>query len=295
LSTPETLCDYEGSRYRTEFWGEGREYEDLVERIALRKLLPAAGERLAELGAGFGRLADLYSGYRQVILLDPARSMLQEAQERHGSARHILYVRGDVNNLPLAGAACDALVMVRVMHHLSDVPRALAEIGRSLAGQGTLVAEYANKRNLKSIGRYLLRRQSWSPFALAPVEFAPLHFDFHPVWMAERLRESGLVTQQALAVSTFRLALLKRLIPARVLAGVDGLLQRSMGAWCKLSPSVFVRAAPREAAYQPLPEHPFRCPACHCQRLAENTEGLVCSTCRRHWPIIDGIYDFGEH
>ena len=28
------ICDYEGSAYRTEFWGQGREYEDAVERVA---------------------------------------------------------------------------------------------------------------------------------------------------------------------------------------------------------------------------------------------------------------------
>ena len=35
------VCDYEGSDYRTRFWdGQGRDYEDLVERLALRRLLP---------------------------------------------------------------------------------------------------------------------------------------------------------------------------------------------------------------------------------------------------------------
>ena len=75
------ICDYEGTSYRAEFWdGHGREYEDLAERSALRRLLPPRGRRLLEVGAGFGRLADLYSGYDQIILLDYARSGLREAQ-----------------------------------------------------------------------------------------------------------------------------------------------------------------------------------------------------------------------
>ena len=50
------ICDYEGSRYRTDFWeGQNREYEDRVERVAMQKLLPPRGERLLEIGAGFGR------------------------------------------------------------------------------------------------------------------------------------------------------------------------------------------------------------------------------------------------
>ena len=72
------VMDYEGSQWRTEFW-QGRQYEDAVERIALAKTLPARGTRLVEIGAGFGRLADLYRGYDQIILLDYARSMLKDA------------------------------------------------------------------------------------------------------------------------------------------------------------------------------------------------------------------------
>ena len=49
------ICDYEGTSYRARFWeGQGREYEDLAERIALRRLLPPEGDRLLELGAAFG-------------------------------------------------------------------------------------------------------------------------------------------------------------------------------------------------------------------------------------------------
>ena len=32
-----SICDYEGSNYRTEFWeNQGRDYEDKAERVALR-------------------------------------------------------------------------------------------------------------------------------------------------------------------------------------------------------------------------------------------------------------------
>ena len=76
------ICDYEGSNYRTEFWEErGRDYEDRVERIALRRLLPRRGYRLLEIGAGFGRLTNEYDGFDQVVLLDYSLSQLQYAQE----------------------------------------------------------------------------------------------------------------------------------------------------------------------------------------------------------------------
>ena len=63
--------------------GQARwEYEDLAERIALRRLLPPKGRRLMDIGAGFGRLSEFYSGYEQVVMLDYSRSLLRQAQQR---------------------------------------------------------------------------------------------------------------------------------------------------------------------------------------------------------------------
>ena len=65
------VIDYEGSQYRTDFWIDGgRDYEDATERLALQQLMPPKGARIAEIGAGFGRLADLYLGYEQIVLFD---------------------------------------------------------------------------------------------------------------------------------------------------------------------------------------------------------------------------------
>ena len=100
------IMDYEGSRWREEFW-RGREYEDQVERIAITNLLPPTGKRLTEIGAGFGRLADLYRGYDLVILLDYARSMLKDARDRLGNDPRFIFVAADLYNLPFATNALD--------------------------------------------------------------------------------------------------------------------------------------------------------------------------------------------
>jgi ubiquinone/menaquinone biosynthesis C-methylase UbiE len=285
------ICDYEGTSYRAFFWeGQGREYEDLAERLALSRLLPPQGERLLDVGAGFGRLADLYQGYRQVILLDYATSGLREAQERLGRSERFIYVAADLYRLPLAQGTCDTVVSVRVLHHLVDVPAALQQMAWALRPGGACVLEYANKRNLKAILRYLAGRQKWSPFSKEPYEFAALNFDFHPAWIKRALAKAGFVVEAELAVSYFRHPLLKRLVPARRLAAWDGLLQRT-GAVCKLSPSVFVRgrtAGSGSLRYEPL----FRCPTCGCQNLSQAQDGLVCPACGAAWGVVDGIYDF---
>lgn len=292
VSSPDhAICDYEGTSYRARFWaGQGREYEDLAERIALRRLLPPRGQRLLELGAGFGRLADLYDGYGQVILLDYAKSGLREAQERLGRSGRFLYVAADLYHLPLAPETCDAVVTIRVLHHLQDVPCAFQQIAGVLRKGGVYILEYANKRHLKAIARYVLGRQTWSPFTPQPYEFAELNFDFHPGWMSDQLRRVGFATEEELAVSHFRFPLLKRSVPPPALARLDGALQ-GIGALWKLTPSVFVRArSAGEGTVQAV--DPFSCARCQSIDLDQHPEALVCRACGAVWGIDDGIYDF---
>ncbi|MGQ9567451.1 MAG: class I SAM-dependent methyltransferase [Anaerolineae bacterium] len=286
------VCSYEGSDYRTAFWGQGRDYEDLAERKALRALLPARGTRLADIGAGFGRLSEFYNRFQQVILVDYARSLLEEARARLGTGPQYRYVVANAYALPLVDGAVDAILMVRVLHHLRDVPRALGELARVLCGGGSAVLEFANKRNLKAIARRALGRQAWNPFSPEPWEFAELHFDFHPAWMLERLQEAGFLVERTRAVSYLRLPVLKRLFPPRVLATVDGWLQPT-ARWGAYSPSVFVRA--RAVQGGPLAEGPlFRCPACGHAPLEEAPEACYCAGCGRAWPVEDGLYLFRD-
>lgn len=290
---PPRVIDYEDSDYQQRFWEQGgRAYEDLAERIALRKLLPPAGRRLVEFGAAFGRLADLYDGYNRVLLLDYSRSLLRQAQARLGVGGRFVYVAANLYKLPLAPGVVDTAVMVRVMHHLADVPAALAQIRRALAPGGAFVAEYASKRHLKSMARHALRRQDWSPYDPAPYEFAPLNFDFHPAWMSEQLQAAGLPIDRELAVSPFRLPLLKRMIPAPTLAAMDGAVQQ-VGARWKLTPSVFVRCSVPGSLPATLPAELFQCPEC-AGVLAQAEDTLDCTDCRRRWPAHNYLYDFKE-
>jgi len=285
------ICDYEGTSYRARFWADqGRTYEDLAERIALRRLLPPRGRCLLELGAGFGRLADLYEGYDQVILLDYAKSGLREAQARLGRSNRYLYVAADLYRLPFMPGLCDCVVTVRVLHHLVDVPAAFAQIADVLRAGGVYVLEYANKRNLKAILRYLMGRQRWSPFAQEPYEFVTLNFDFHPAWMSRRLQEAGFVIDAGRAVSHFRHPLFKQRIGHETLARLDGALQRIGAAW-KLAPSVFVRAHV-DKPDGPAPTGLFRCPRCFAGPLTGQPIALRCAACGAVWRVDDGIFDF---
>jgi SAM-dependent methyltransferase len=300
IGQPEVI-DYEGSPYRTEFW-DGRDYEDAAERLALQRLLPPRGRRIAEIGAGFGRLADLYLGYDQIILFDYSRTLLKEAVAKWGNDPRFVFVAGNIYQLSLAKASLDTLVMVRVMHHLADVPLALTEIRRVLHGGSTAILEYANKRNIKAVARWLLGRQDWSPLEHAPLEFVKLNYDFHPDWMHEQFTHTRLDVRQQLAVSHLRIPLLKRSLPAATLAKVDSWFF-GLGGRYPLSPSVFAQVVAKgDANEQTLDDdlsdltYLFNCPNCANERtlkMVDETQ-LVCEACTTQYAKRDGIWDFKE-
>lgn len=291
------ICDYENSPWRTAFW-PGREYEDRAERIALMHMLPPRGTRICEIGAGFGRLADFYIGYEQIILIDYALSMLRDARERilgdprlANCASRFAFAVGDIYNLPLADSALDTAVTVRILHHIADIRRAFGEIARVVHPQGTYLTEFANKRHIKARLRYALTRRGANPADLEPYEFVKLNFDFHPRYIENQLRAVNLVTQDKKAVSMFRIAPLKRIVPANILATLDGTLQSPMSQF-DLSPSIFLRTQSTKPG-APAPNAAlWRCPACHSIDLAQVVDALVCQSCGKRYPIVDNIIDF---
>jgi ubiquinone/menaquinone biosynthesis C-methylase UbiE len=286
------ICDYEGSDYQDTFWDQGqRDYEDQVEAIALRRLLPDSGEMLLEIGAGAGRNTPRYRGYQRVVLLDYSFSQLQQAQERLGTGRNYVYVAADAYRLPFVPGLFEAATMIRTLHHIADPPQVLEEVRQVLRPSGVFILEFANKRNVKAIMRFLLGRQPWDPFSPEPVEFAKLNFDFHPGRVRQWLSDSSFGIERQLTVSHFRLALLKRIVPLGLLVWLDSLAQWT-GDWWQFTPSVFLRA--RALGDSPPQAHTgfFKCPACGHFPLDVGAEALACPSCGGRWEIRDGIYDF---
>ena len=293
------VCDYEGSDYQTSFWDKGgREYEDRTEAIALKRLLPKSGRLLLELGAGAGRNTPRYLGFDRIVLLDYSRTQLEQAQQRLGEVDKYIYVAADVYRLPFVDGLFDAATMIRVLHHMADAPRALGQVKKVLEPGGTFILEFANKQNLKSILRYLLGKQKWSPFTLEPVEFVRLNFDFHPEVVRKWLEGLGFVIEKTLALSHFRVGFLKRIIPTGILVFLDSLFQWT-GVFWQFTPSMFVKAVSnRYASYAKNRVLDvlsyFKCPDCGNSPLTEKPQYLECANCKKKWEVKDGIYDFRE-
>lgn len=297
MTTP-PVCNYEGSDYQQSFWEQGgREYEDRAEAIALKRMLPKSGKLMLELGAGAGRNTPRYAGFERIVLLDYSTTQLIQAQEKLGCSEKYIYVAADIYRLPFRDRQFDAATMIRALHHMADAPKALKQIRNVLRSNAVFILEFANKLNLKSILRYVMGRQKWNPFSLEPVEFVKLNFDFHPKAIRKWLGELGFSIEKTLTVSHFRLGLLKRIVPARLLAALDGLFQPTGEFW-QFTPSVFVKARIKDTVHDDEVSLSvidlFKCPDCEGEKLEEMNDHLHCPICESNWAVLDGIYDFRE-
>ena len=267
-----TLRSFADLTYRDSFW-PSRRYEDGCDRLALRSLLPPMGLRLIEVGAGFGRLANEYAGYIEVVLLDASEALLDAARLQTNGDSRVSVVLGDAYQLPFPDASFDAAVCIRVLHHFEDPRPAIYELARVLRPGGVLVIESANKRNMKAVIAYLMRRQSWSPFArgsrryegvrLIPGFTRPARVrdpaervsvtDSAPRWSVATsylhaprdlrawLESAGLQISASRSVGLFRLPFLTGHLPLAVLIAAERLQQSALSR-LSLGPSLYYRA-----------------------------------------------------
>jgi ubiquinone/menaquinone biosynthesis C-methylase UbiE len=292
------ICDYEGSDYQSRFWETGeRNYEDGCEAYALKSLVPKGGEIMIELGAGAGRNTSRYNGFKQIVLLDYSRSQLEQARERLGESERFLFVVADIYRLPFKDQIFDSATMIRVLHHMADTKAAIKQIRNVLSPGATFILEFANKRNLKAILRYVFHQQTWNPFTSDPIEYTPLNFDFHPRTIFSLLTEMNFIIEKKLTVSHFRIKLLKKIVPTKILILADSLLQWT-GALCQFTPSIFIRA--RLTGEKMAPGRRvdildiFKCPKCNNYPLKRNGDQLTCELCNTNWPYENGLYIFKD-
>jgi SAM-dependent methyltransferase len=286
------VCDYEGSDYQARFWGKGeREYEDRVEAIALQRLLPKSGKLLLEVGAGAGRNTPRYEGYERIVVMDYSSTQVELAQQNLGNSDRFIYVVADVYSLPFVDGLFDGATMIRVIHHMADAPRALQQIRNVMQPGGRFILEYANKRNLKAIARYALRKQTWNPFGPEPVEYIPLNFDFHPATVQRWLREHNFTIEHQLAVSHFRMGWLKRNVPTGLLVSLDAFFQ-PVGAVWQYTPSLFVRSRAAGDTPTAKPGTFFKCPSCGSPLNDAKGDHIACPSCGKTWGIKNGVYNF---
>src|SRR3954463_12070849 len=105
------IADYDSNGYDYRTYWDGRDYEQLAEDRALRRLVPRLGRPrwFVDLGGGFGRNARHYrsSAARYVVVDYSATNLANAAQVLAADVRagRAFLVRADLNALPFVDAA----------------------------------------------------------------------------------------------------------------------------------------------------------------------------------------------
>lgn len=239
------VFNYDNVDYN-EFWaGNERSYEDAVERIALGQLTADMTGSCLEIGGGYGRLVNEYAPHcNYVLLTDCTAKMIEQAKTRVDKLglNHVECRTANLYELTECHKTFDNAVCVRVMHHVEDVPAFFLQVNQVLQDDGIFIFEYANKKNLLEIIRWLLRRPNLSPFAYLPSRRGQgIFYNFHPRYIRNMLQDNGFVIEQELAVSIFRHNFFKKLLGARRLSRLERHLQKPL-AHLHPAPSVFIKA-----------------------------------------------------
>jgi SAM-dependent methyltransferase len=157
------IADYDSNGYDYRAYWDGRDYEQMAEDRALRRLVPRLGRAqwFVDFGGGFGRNAAHYrSRAARYVIVDYSATNLTNASHVLAddiSAGRAFLVRADLNALPFVDAAFDAAIVVRVLHHLPELDRAMAEMGRVVAGRWLI--DVPIKHHVLGVVRGLMRRE----------------------------------------------------------------------------------------------------------------------------------------
>jgi ArsR family transcriptional regulator len=123
----------EWDRVRGELFGETSD-------LALLPALLDPDVVVGDLGCGSGRLAATLAPYaRTVVAVDSSPEMLAVARARLAGFGNVQLVEARIEQLPLASATLDLVLVVHLLHHVADPGAALAEVARVLRPGGRAV------------------------------------------------------------------------------------------------------------------------------------------------------------
>jgi len=233
----------------------GRDYEHGSELIALKDFLAKISkiDTIVEVGAGFGRLTPTYF-YRakKAILTDPSAKLLKIAREEFADKKNVQVVQAGIESLEgkIKAGSADLVIMVRVLHHITDLDQALATIKRIVKPNGYFILEFPNKMHLKATLRQLFKGNLTYRFdiftsdkrsAKAKRQKKISFLNYHPDMVFEKLHENDFEIIEKRSVSNIRSSFIKNLLPCSFLLGLEELLQVPF-SYVNFGPSIFVLA-----------------------------------------------------
>lgn len=238
------VSDYNGYDYKKIFWDDAdRKYEDMADRLAIRRLLPKKMENFVDIAGGYGRLAKEYlNRAEKITIFDYSETELADAKKEFGD--RINTKQGDIYNIPFKDNTFDGMIMVRATHHFKDMKKVMSELYRILKPGGVLVIEVANKKTLPKMFRYWLRRSDINPFDKKPSNLKGLNsdgfFNYHPKYMEDIFKKQGFEIVDVLSVSNFRSQKLKKMFKTKTLVKMEKSVQKPL-AKVRFAPSIYYK------------------------------------------------------
>ncbi len=245
---------YDDPEFDYENYWQGREYEHEAEKLVLNSFFAriAGGNkklsqsRLLDVGAGFGRLAEVYLPLvKEAMLLEPSGKIIKRGKQRLRYSNFI-YKQGFIEGLARPKKLFDIAVMVRVMHHLDDYRLALENVYQSLVPGGWLILEVPNKFSFKHVVADLIRGR-WRYFNHDRVDRRSMarrkeevisFYNYSPREVKRAGEKQGFRVIEKRSVSNFRWSLLKKIIPLKALIYMEKHTQ-SMFSFFNFGPSIF--------------------------------------------------------
>lgn len=228
------------------YWDK-RDYENGAEELAIKRLLAGKHfKKAVDVGGGYGRLAVLLESYAdKVVLTDPSERQLDIAKDflkDHGEIdRRVM----QADSLDFADNSVDLVTMIRVMHHLPDPTRELAEIARVLSPSGYAIIEVANYMHFVNRLRHLVKgkRIPSEPVDIRSAEHQAdkntiAFVNHNPNTVRKQLGEAGLRVERVLSVSNLRSTSLKKIMPKSAMLAIEGILQPRLSKMY-FGPSIF--------------------------------------------------------
>jgi methionine biosynthesis protein MetW len=125
-------------------------YHDLLDDLELEFLERyVQGSEVLEVGCGTGLLLERMQAFsRRAEGVDLSPGMLARARERG-----LTVVEGSATELPFADDSFDVVCSFKVLSHVRDIERALAEMVR--VSRRFVVAEFYNRHSLRSLVKWL--------------------------------------------------------------------------------------------------------------------------------------------
>ncbi|MFC2144920.1 methyltransferase domain-containing protein [Actinomycetota bacterium] len=243
--------DYENYDYR-EFWEDDkRYYEDQSERMALRSMLKGvdpSNKLFIDIGCGYARLFNEYSKFQRVVFIDYSMKNIKNAQERISrflsddpeKLSNILFISADATAIPIKDDSADTVLTVRVVHHLDKPEKYFDEVKRILKEGGLYLFEFANKRNLKNILRFMIGKMDTSPFGPVPSQVGETIRNYHPKEIFKKLKQRDIRIERIISVSNFRLGILKKIFGNKLLLLFENIYQK-LFSFITWGPSIFIK------------------------------------------------------